>query len=306
MRSFLFAAILCAAASPAFADSWSSPAALGGAVSHLGAAAIGDEIYLAGGAGLAGPRPDFDSFNAKEETFKPLTSLPVGLQQFGMAALGSTIYVFGGLAGEDGDESAKVWAFDTSRNEWTERRPMPQKRYGLVAVEAGTNIYIFGGKGGSEVLIYDPVADTWRKGPAMPASRSGLAAASDGTTIYLVGGQGDGTTPSARLDVFDTATESFTQGPDMPQPRAALTAGFVGGKLHVVGGVSLENMTTYDRHDVFDPKAGAWSRGKPMPTARHSLASAVAGGKWYVFGGGVGAGFFSVFTASDAVEVYAP
>jgi N-acetylneuraminic acid mutarotase len=139
----------------------------------------------------------------------------------------------------------------------------------------------------------------------MPGSRAFLAGATDGSKIYLVGGQVGGKA-SGRLDIFTPATGAWTQGASLPTPRAGLTAGFVGGELHVAGGVSPDAMKTYANHDSYKPGANTWTKDAPMPTARHSLASAVAGGKWYVIGGGVGAGFFTVFTATDVIEVYTP
>jgi N-acetylneuraminic acid mutarotase len=301
----LVASAVLSLASVAQAGDWTQPLQLDGAVSHLGAAAIGDEIYLAGGASITGPRQDFDALDVAGQRLRALTSLPEGVQQFGFAALNGTLYLIGGLAGEDGKPTRHVWAFKDGN--WSERARLPKDRYGHVAVAVGDKIYVFGGVGpeAGQVSVYDSVGDRWSKVGAMPGVRAFLAGATDGTKIYLVGGQAGGKA-SGRLDIFTPATGAWTQGAALPTPRAGLTAAFINGELHVAGGVSPDAMKTYANHDSYAPGANAWTKGSPMPTARHSLASAVAGGKWYVIGGGVGAGFFTVFTATDVIEAYTP
>ncbi|NWH07637.1 MAG: hypothetical protein HXY22_03145 [Alphaproteobacteria bacterium] len=290
------------------AEEWTSPAELDGAVAYLNAAAVGEDIYLAGGAGVTGPRSDFDAFNTAKDMFRPVTPLPLGMQQFGMAALGSRIYVAGGLEGKDAKPSKGVWAYDIETGSWDKRASLPEARYGHVLIAAGGKLYAFGGTGAGagSVSVYDAESDRWSKAGTMEAPRALMGAASDGKRIFLVGGQTNYGKASARLDIFTIADGSWSAGPELPVARAGMTAAILDGQLHVVGGVSLDSMKTYDLHDIYDPAALSWRKGASMPTARHSPASAVVGGKWYVFGGGVGAGFFTVFTASDAVEVYTP
>lgn len=294
--------------SGAFAEEWTSPAELEGAVAYLNATAVGDDIYLAGGAGVTGPRSDFDAFDTGKDRFRPVTPLPEGLQQFGMAALGSTIYVAGGLEGQDAKPSKGFWAYDISTGRWDKRAAMPEPRYGHVLIAAGDKLYAFGGSGpgAGSVNVYDPASDRWAQAGTMENPRALMGAATDGAHIYLVGGQSSGGTASGRLDIYTIADASWSEGPSLPTARAGATAALLNGALHVAGGVSLDSMKTYDLHDIYDTASKSWRAGRPMPTARHSPASAVVGGKWYVFGGGVGAGFFTVFTASDAVEVYTP
>lgn len=312
MRIVRFAVGIVAAvigsASLAAAGEWSAPIQLGGAVSHLGATAVGNEIYLAGGASITGPRQDFDALDVVGERFQPLTSLPEGLQQFGFVALNGTLYVIGGLSGTEAKPTRHVWAFDSAAGSWTERAKLPKERFGHVAVGVGNTIYVFGGAGSSvgDVYAYDVSADKWSTVGAMPSARAFMAGATDGTKVYLVGGQSQSGAASARLDVFSPGSGSWSQGAAMPTARAGLTAAFLNGELHVAGGVSADAGKTYANHEIYAPAGNSWSKGAPMPTARHSLASAVADGKWYVIGGGMGAGVFAVFTATDVVEVYTP
>lgn len=133
-----------------------------------------------------------------------------------------------------------------------------------------------------------------------------MAAATDSTRIYLVGGQVTGGAASGRVDAFDPLTGEWAELAALPRARSGAAAAVLDGQLHVVGGASLKDMETFVRHDVLNLSGGGWRVAEPMLTARHSAASAVIDGSWYVIGGGVGVGVFSVFTASDAVEIYRP
>jgi hypothetical protein len=78
------------------------------------------------------------------------------------------------------------------------------------------------------------------------------------------------------------------------------------GRIHVTGGESLSPLKTFSAHDIFNPATGQWTTGPKLPSPRQGLVSGAVNGRWFVIGGGVGAGFFSVFTPADVVEVYDP
>ncbi|MFP4004544.1 MAG: Kelch repeat-containing protein, partial [Alphaproteobacteria bacterium] len=146
---------------------------------------------------------------------------------------------------------------------------------------------------------------SWGVAPfRLPSPRAGLAAAYLDGRIYVAGGGSGGN--AARLDILDLETGSWRRGAPLPGGRSGLAMAVVGDRLHVVGGASIEDLQTYDSHFAYDPAEDRWTALAPMPTPRHGMASAQVDGRLYVLGGGSGAGFFTVFTGADVVEMYDP
>ncbi len=310
ITAVVFSVLATLATVPALAGTWREGPSLETPKAHLGAIALGGRLYVAGGSGIADPRADFESIGSGDENWAPELSLPNGLQQFAMATDGRTIVVMGGFEAGKADATATVWVYDPERSAWSGRTPMPAPRAGHSAVAIGGILYVFGGIGSNadDVWSYDIEADQWTTEGLgkLPVPRASMAAATDGERIYLAGGQIVGGAATARVDVFNPLTGEWSSLGDLPRARSGAAAAVINGQLHIVGGTSVKDMETYSRHDVLNLSGGGWQSAEPMPTARHSLASAVIDGNWYLIGGGAGAGVFSVFTASDAVEIWQP
>ncbi|MFZ2467976.1 MAG: hypothetical protein WAW54_06240, partial [Parvibaculum sedimenti] len=103
-------------------------------------------------------------------------------------------------------------------------------------------------------------------------------------------------------NILDTDTGTWRVGPPLPAPREGHVAAVLGGKIHVTGGQSLSPPKTFADHFVLE--GGAWVKAAPLPTPRHAAVAAATGGKLFVIGGSPGAGVFTVFTQSDAVDIY--
>lgn len=296
-------------ASTALAGSWSASERLEVARAGLAAAAVGDLVYVGGGAAAGDPANAFDVFDGTKESWRPLPALPKGLMNFAMAATGRFVYLAGGFAADKPGEARKdVWAYNVETASWSRRSPMPYARAGHAMASAGGLVYVVGGSGPSaeRTLIYNPDSDKWTVGAVLNSPRRALAAASDGRRIYAVGGiKSDGGVSNA-FEMLDPAGGAWVALPPLPGARGALTAGIIDKRLHVAGGATWTPLKTYANHDVFDLASKTWAKGPALPTARQALASGVSGGRWWVIGGGGGAGVFGVFTASDAVEGYEP
>ncbi len=77
-------------------------------------------------------------------------------------------------------KNTSVWAFDTGRNVWHDRRPVPEPRTSPLRCASWDSdhgvIVVFGGEGNSEgTQVYDPHTNTWTRmdPPEQPAFRSG-------------------------------------------------------------------------------------------------------------------------------------
>ncbi|WP_420871256.1 kelch repeat-containing protein [Marinicauda algicola] len=80
---------------------------------------------------------------------------PRGAGGLAAAALGGTVYVFGGewFDAAGGGVYSQVWAYDGAEDRWREATRMPTPRHGLGALTLGDAIYTIGGAaqaGGSE------------------------------------------------------------------------------------------------------------------------------------------------------------
>ena len=282
---------------------WKTLAPIEDARADLSATAAAGAVYVGGGRVLQGPSATFESLDPKSSTWQPLPSMPQAVSEFGMAAIGSTIYVAGGFTDAAREKAtANVWVFDTAAGNWSPGPAMPAPRGGHALVAAGGKLYVVGGEGSdaAHAFVLDPASGHWSvAGGALAHPRAGLGAAVMGNQIYVVGGRN-----SAEVDVYDIGKGAWHAGPALPGPRAGAAAGVIGGRLHVAGGQRVDPFKTYAEHLVLDPKSGSWSHAAEMPTPRHGVGSAVLDGSWYVIGGGKGAGVFTTFTASDNVEVY--
>jgi hypothetical protein len=83
-----------------------------------------------------------------------------GARSFGVAALGETFYVVGGLNWPSA--IANVLEYDSVSNAWTNRANMSSPRYAPAAVALNGKIYALGGQNNSGALAsmeaYDPLS----------------------------------------------------------------------------------------------------------------------------------------------------
>lgn len=289
------------------ASDWTEKSEMTTARADAAAAVFGNEIFVAGGAGISGPKNVFEAYDVKSDHWRPVTALPHGLAQFGMTQAGGRIYITGGLGGgEEGGSGKALWEFHAQSGIWRRLKDMPVARIGHAMVTDGAKLYVVGGEGpkAASMLIYDILADKWHEGAAMPTPRALLSAVIVDSRVYAMGGRRSGVGDVATVEVFDIAQNRWGSAPSLPHARARATAGVLDGKIHLTGGEAQGDALTYADHFVFDPATKAWSSGSRLPTPRHSLVSGVVDGNWYVIGGSAGANVFTVFTATDVVEAY--
>src|SRR5579864_5673167 len=147
------------------ADAWKALAPMPGKRGSALAAAVGDKIYVIGGATtLAGSK--------ETAVFPTHPHMSV----------------------------ATVEEYDPASNTWRERSPMPTPRNHAAIAVVGGKIYVIGGRVGaafigfasdiSVVEEYDPATDQW-SGPRarMPIARSAIGAGVYGGRIYVAGGE---------------------------------------------------------------------------------------------------------------------
>ena len=220
-------------------DEWKALAPMPEKRGSAVAAAVGDKIYVIGGAST--PR------GSKETAISPTSA---------QVCLGT------------------VEEYDPATNTWRERTPMPTPRnHAAIGVVDG-KIYVIGGRVGaafiglaSDVSVveeYDPATDSWGAPRSrMPTARSALAAGVYGGRIYIAGGEYQDPHMMATfraVEAYDPATDTWETLPSLPVARHGLAGGMIGDHFHVVGGDVQSSGTGLNvstgEHDVLDLGGG--------------------------------------------------
>ncbi|MEQ9520161.1 MAG: kelch repeat-containing protein [Parvibaculum sp.] len=308
--SFIVCAMLLGVASTAFAGEWreGSPSSTGHALSA--SAILGEEIYLAGGAGITAPQNNFEAYDTVGDIWRSLPPIPVGLQQAAMANVGGRLFLTGGFSAESkGADVRSLWVFDPAIGIWVQGADMPGPRAWHQMVGVDGKLYVMGGIGShaERIFEFDPVTGDWRTlTNGFPQPRSAFAVAVQGGEIYVIGGRLTNGAATARVDVFKPSTGAWREAASLPASRAGAGATVLNGQVHVVGGEQLSPPRTFDDHYVLASDGRSWEKSEPLSTPRHGVVVAGVGNRLYVVGGATGPGVYTVFTVSDLVDIYKP
>jgi hypothetical protein len=330
-RMWLALAVLGACSSPApLPDAPSSPWSTGPTLPvprlEPGVTALGQRVAVVGGfdtsqtAGLdVTTRVDvFDTFT---QTWSQLPDAPVARHHVQLAAVGTTLYLLGGLDGapdamNNYPARGDCYALDTgaATPEWRVLASMPAgyERGSAAVVVASSRIYLFGGAATSDAvatnLQYDTVSDTWTMQlPDLPAKRSHPAAMRrlDGGFV-VVGGLSGLASDTAQADVYQLPTDqqmptgTWTAGMPMPVQRGGCAYGVIQGKLICAGGEAGNSALSYTQG--YDPLADQWSDFDVMPMPTAGTLGAAIGQRLFVPGGARRL----VFEPTDTLYIFAP
>jgi N-acetylneuraminic acid mutarotase len=196
-------------------DSWKAlapmPTKRGAAV----AAAVGDKIYVIGGA-----------------TTAPGETNPAIHPTYPQRVLST------------------VQEYDPKTNIWRERSPMPTPRNHTAAGVVNGKIYVIGGRIGAafigpssdlnNVEGYDPATDKW--GPPlakMPTARSAVASGVYNGKIYIAGGEWQNATEQTvfrAFEAYDPAANTWSVLPPMAIARHGVASAIIGNRFYAVSG----------------------------------------------------------------------
>lgn len=292
----------------------------------LAAVELNGRVYAAGGSGLTVPNSTVEVYDPSTLQWRDDSSLPRGLERFGLAAVGGRLYAAGGYAASDqvgasGNDlagyrrpefeplrpSAEMWSLDPREGVWQRETAMPGPKASFQLVALGGLLYAIGGEDGTDgVFIFDPASRSWSViGAPSEITRRGAAAVAMDGHIYFIGGVDEGVV-TGRVDIFDPETGSWTIGPALPEPRAGHAAAALDGRIHIAGGRSESLSTTLSSHLVLDPESGGWREEAALESPRTDAAMVAINGELMVIGGGAGGGFFAPFTAIGATDIFTP
>ncbi|HVR46597.1 MAG TPA: kelch repeat-containing protein [Candidatus Binatia bacterium] len=235
--------------------------------------------------------------------------LPVARSEVAVATDGRSIYVIGGYANGNVDQSL-VEVFHPTANDggqvrgtWQDVAPLPRGLNHVGAIGYNGRIYAFGGFSAqnnsavADASVYDPAKNTWAPIAPLPHALGSVSVAVLGTEIHLVGGR-DAHSVGTHY-VYDPVSNSYSTRAPLPVGRDHMGLVALDGRLYAVGGRIDTPAHNTSYVDVYDPESGAWTSGAPLPAARSGMAVATYRGKIFAMGGeqaGMSAAFNSNFS----------
>jgi N-acetylneuraminic acid mutarotase len=244
---------------PPDADVWQVRAPLPEPRDHLGAVALGGQLYaVAGSPGWFGQQTSqtlwvYDALGDRWEGRAPL---PLGRAAHAVGAVDGRLYVAGGI----GVQAERVLIYDAAGDRWHDGAPLRRPREHLAAAGIDGKLYLVGGRWAGDgnldtFEVYDPLADAWQALPAMPTARGGLAAAALDGRLYVTGGEvlDDTRHTFAELEVYDPATGAWTSETPLPTARHGLGAVTRDGELYVLAGGRLAGLEVSNLVEILTP-----------------------------------------------------
>lgn len=262
---------------------------------EVGAARVGDRIYVVGGfISSGGTTGRMARYDISDDAWKEVRSLPIAVNHPGVTALKGQVYVYGGnLPQAMGRErkSDRLYRYDPRRDRWTRLADAPTERAAMGLVGIGDRLYAAGGytETNFEVRaleIYDVERDRWRRGPKMPTGRNHVGAAVlDGEMVVTGGRPGDVNGGQTTVESYDPQRRRWSSLPSFATARSGHAAVASGGRLVVFGGEELGGGTTIEQVELYRPGSG-WSALPDMITPRHGLGGVARRGRIYAVEGG--------------------
>jgi len=204
-------------------------------------------------------------------------------------AIGTKIYIAGGLQDDLINFTDRFEVFDTVTNSWSAKSPIPESRYFMAACELGGKAYFIGGgqrdaEWRDTVQRYDPATDSWETLAPLQIARNRTAAVACDGLIYVIGGYIKGAN-TASVECFDPTTGLWSRKADMPTARHGHCAVAVDGQIYVLGGVAGMEADGMNVFEVYDPKTDSWSGLPRVPDPRLFSGAVVSDGRILAFAG---------------------
>lgn len=275
--------------------------------SEVGAARIGDRIYVVGGFFGDGRTTNrLAAYDISDDRWLVRRPLPTPVNHPGVTALAGRLFVLGGQRGAEPQRSSALFSYHPRRNRWRRLPGAPTARAALGLAAHRGKLYAVGGQTANnfelrQLEIYDVRNRRWRRRAPMPTGRNHLAAVFARGFLWAIGGRRAGGQNLAAVERYDPRRNRWRRMRPLNVPRSGIGAAIARRSLVVVGGEELSPGGTtigeVERLRLAAPR-GAWRLIEPMPTPRHGLGVAAKGGRLFALEGGPQPGL----TTSNLVE----
>ena len=263
------------------------------ALSSMGVAQVGSEVYLFGGKLLSAWGDTIYKFNTETETVTTLSvKLPKRLYSMGVTQVGGNIYLFGG--DDVGSVVNTIYKFNTDTETLTRlSTTLPQGMENMGIASVGSNVYLFGGyssgSGSSyENIIYkfDTETETISTlSVTLPQGLRSMGSASVGNNIYLFGGAASYISNVNTILKFNTETETISElSAILPKELCEMAAAQIGSNVYLFGG----NSESYYKNTIYKFNAETetvTTLSATLPKELDEMGAASVGSNVYLFGG---------------------
>ena len=219
----------------------------------------------------------------------PAGTLPNAQHDAQAAALGTSVYVFGGGQFSEYDH---ILRYDPAGAGTSQAGSLPQAASDVAVASVGSTAYVVGGYNGTDFL--DTIL-AWTPGGAprvvghLPAGLRYAAVTAAGNRLIIAGGT-LASGPTDQILSFDPATGAVTSLGHLPVPLTHASAAFIDGRVVVVGGRRQLDGDQTSAILAIDPASGAVTTVGQLPQPLSDAAVAATGGRLVVAGGDDGNG----------------
>ena len=240
-------------------DAWARGASIPipGGADHCNVAAANGKIYLLGAIRIGssfidGNTYEYDPALNRWQTFASLGT-PRGAS--GVAAVGSRIYIAGGLTTAGSVSDFEM--FETSTRTWFRLPNMPTRRDHLTAQAVNGKIYAIAGRSDRDLAVneeFDIATSAWRNRAPIPRARGGLASGVVEGRVIVFGGEGASGTPENTFrdtDEYNPATDTWAPLAFLPTPRHGFYGATLDGRIFVPGGGPVAGANFSNAHEAF-------------------------------------------------------
>ena len=273
--------------------------------SEVGAARIGDRIYVVGGLLASGRTTGrMAAYDISEDDWHELKPIPRPVNHPGAAAWDGKLYVLGGQRGPSRRVSRALWRYSPKDDSWKRLPDAPTARAAMgLAVHDGKLFAVGGQTRRSFELrrleVYDIGERRWRIRSPMKKGRNHLTAVWAAGFVWAIGGRTEGEN-LARVERWSPATDEWRNMPRLQVPRGGIASAVAARSIVVFGGEDLSpgGSTIAEVERLPLDESGGWTLLDPMPVPRHGLGGAAKGAFVYALEGGTKPGL----STSNLVE----
>lgn len=214
-----------------------------------------------------------------ETKWQSLPQMPKGRSDGGLVQYNSRIFYLSGMGADGGLPTYEVYEFNTSANQYTEKKKIGTARAEMGAVLLDGKIYTFGGWIGNAATdtceVYSVEKNQWEYLPPLPKKLTSVNACVWKDRIFIIGSTLDVT--NTYFYEYNPSEKKYIQKTVFNNSRMNSCLVTANNLIYAIGGNSYKNDSYYIHNDVdvYNPVTDQWERKTSLP-AGITRGSAVA------------------------------